>query len=70
MYLYHTYHPNCAVDTPLASEYNTRIITLMPYFLVRNLTTKRLRFMEENDKMDLWNDLEPQQVSCRRRSLL
>ena len=36
----------------------TRIVTFMPYFIVRNMTSRPLRFMEENDKMDLWNDLE------------
>lgn len=40
----------------------TKIVTLMPYFLVRNLTQRPLRFMQENDKVELWYDIPPQQV--------
>ncbi|XP_037798990.1 vacuolar protein sorting-associated protein 13A-like isoform X1 [Penaeus monodon] len=39
----------------------TKIVTLMPYFLVRNLTQRPLRFMQENDKVELWYDIPPQQ---------
>lgn len=40
----------------------TKIVTLMPYFLIRNLTTRPLKFMQENDKVELWYDIHPQQV--------
>ncbi|XP_071548119.1 LOW QUALITY PROTEIN: intermembrane lipid transfer protein VPS13A-like [Panulirus ornatus] len=39
----------------------TKIVTLMPYFLVRNLTARPLKFMQENDKVELWYDIHPQQ---------
>ncbi|XP_021923386.1 vacuolar protein sorting-associated protein 13A-like isoform X4 [Zootermopsis nevadensis] len=35
----------------------TRIVTLLPNFLVVNDTRKHLRFMEENERADLWIDL-------------
>ncbi|KAJ4427693.1 hypothetical protein ANN_25342, partial [Periplaneta americana] len=37
----------------------TRIVTLLPNFLVVNDTRKHLRFMEENERADLWIDLAP-----------
>ena len=40
----------------------TRIVTLLPNFLVVNDTRKHLRFMEENERADLWIDLAPGQV--------
>ncbi|KAK4321628.1 hypothetical protein Pmani_007575 [Petrolisthes manimaculis] len=39
----------------------TKIVTLLPYFLVRNLTPRPLRFMQESEKVELWYDLTPQQ---------
>uniref|UniRef100_T1J6X9 Large ribosomal subunit protein uL13 n=1 Tax=Strigamia maritima TaxID=126957 RepID=T1J6X9_STRMM len=39
----------------------TKIITVMPYFMVINKTDKHLRFMEVNEKADLWLDLVPMQ---------
>lgn len=39
----------------------TRIVTLLPNFLVVNDTKKHLRFMEENERADLWIDLAPGQ---------
>ncbi|GFG28735.1 hypothetical protein Cfor_06015 [Coptotermes formosanus] len=39
----------------------TRIVTLLPNFLVVNDTRKHLRFMEENERADLWIDLSPGQ---------
>lgn len=41
----------------------THIVTLLPNFLVVNDTRKHLRFMEENERADLWIDLAPGQVS-------
>ncbi|KAF7991246.1 hypothetical protein HCN44_002808 [Aphidius gifuensis] len=35
----------------------TRIVTFLPYFFVKNNTKRALRFMEENEDADLWNDL-------------
>ncbi|XP_063887436.1 intermembrane lipid transfer protein VPS13A-like isoform X2 [Scylla paramamosain] len=39
----------------------TKIVTLMPYFLIRNLTIRPLKFMQENDRVELWYDIHPQQ---------
>ncbi|XP_047508917.1 vacuolar protein sorting-associated protein 13A-like isoform X2 [Pieris napi] len=41
----------------------TKIVTLLPYFIVYNDTKKHLRFMEENETADLWIDLAPQQCT-------
>ncbi|XP_062531261.1 intermembrane lipid transfer protein VPS13A isoform X2 [Bombyx mori] len=41
----------------------TKIVTLLPYFLVFNDTKRHLRFMEENEAADLWFDLAPQQCT-------
>ncbi|CAH2046773.1 unnamed protein product, partial [Iphiclides podalirius] len=41
----------------------TKIVTLLPYFLVYNDTKKHLRYMEENEAADLWIDLAPQQCT-------
>jgi hypothetical protein len=40
-------------------------VTLLPNFLVVNDTKKHLRFMEENERADLWIDLAPGQVSVQ-----
>ncbi|XP_064292158.1 intermembrane lipid transfer protein VPS13A-like [Plodia interpunctella] len=42
----------------------TKIVTLLPYFLVYNDTKRHLRFMEENEAADLWFDLAPQQCTA------
>ncbi|KAK5650330.1 hypothetical protein RI129_001359 [Pyrocoelia pectoralis] len=39
----------------------TKIITFLPSFIVINTTRKHLRFMEHNEKTDLWVDLLPNQ---------
>ncbi|KAL5009894.1 hypothetical protein ScPMuIL_012199, partial [Solemya velum] len=36
----------------------TKIITITPFFLVINNTTCKLRYMEENERADLWFDLK------------
>jgi vacuolar protein sorting-associated protein 13A/C len=41
----------------------TRVLTLLPCWLVCNATRKHLRFMEDNERADLWVDLAPGQVS-------
>ncbi|KAH1005296.1 hypothetical protein HUJ04_006309 [Dendroctonus ponderosae] len=41
----------------------TKTVTILPSFLVTNNTPKRLRFMEDNEKTDLWTDLEPSQTA-------
>ncbi|XP_059052964.1 intermembrane lipid transfer protein VPS13A-like [Achroia grisella] len=41
----------------------TKIVTLLPYFIVYNDTKRHLRFMEENEAADLWFDLAPQQCT-------
>ncbi|CAH1112949.1 unnamed protein product [Psylliodes chrysocephalus] len=40
----------------------TKIVTIFPSFLVTNNTDKPLRFMEHNEKSDLWIDLAPFQT--------
>ncbi|CAB3363763.1 Hypothetical predicted protein [Cloeon dipterum] len=37
----------------------TKIVTIWPYFMVVNNCRKHLRFMEDNEKADLWIDLAP-----------
>lgn len=37
----------------------TKIVTLLPYFIVSNETRRPLRYMEENEAADLWMDLPP-----------
>ncbi|KAK4883024.1 hypothetical protein RN001_006343 [Aquatica leii] len=39
----------------------TKIVTFLPSFIVINTTKKHLRFMEHNEKSDLWVDLQPNQ---------
>lgn len=39
----------------------TKIVTLLPLFIIENGTKKALRFMEHNEKTDLWIDLPPNQ---------
>ncbi|XP_047103973.1 vacuolar protein sorting-associated protein 13A-like [Schistocerca piceifrons] len=39
----------------------TRIVTFLPNFIVTNNSNKHLRFMEENERADLWIDLSPGQ---------
>ncbi|BET01399.1 Vacuolar protein sorting-associated protein [Nesidiocoris tenuis] len=40
----------------------TKIITLLPNLIISNESKKALRFMEENEKADLWIDLAPSQT--------
>ncbi|KAG8227036.1 hypothetical protein J437_LFUL013823 [Ladona fulva] len=46
-----------------SSPHLTRIISFLPNFLVVNETKKYLRFMEENERADLWIDLSPGQCT-------
>eukprot|EP00106_Octopus_bimaculoides_P016057 XP_014783499.1 PREDICTED: vacuolar protein sorting-associated protein 13A-like isoform X4 [Octopus bimaculoides] len=39
----------------------TKIVTIMPYFLIMNNSHSRLRFMEDNEDADLWFDLPPKE---------
>ncbi|XP_012945076.2 vacuolar protein sorting-associated protein 13A, partial [Aplysia californica] len=39
----------------------TKIVTIMPFFLVINNSAKKLRYMEENENADLWVDIDPEQ---------
>ena len=41
----------------------TKIITVTPFFLVVNQSSRALRYMEENKHTDLWFDLAIGQVS-------
>ncbi|XP_011135861.2 vacuolar protein sorting-associated protein 13C-like isoform X2 [Harpegnathos saltator] len=49
------------VESSRLSPFFTKIITFLPYFLICNKTKRALRFMEENEEADLWNDLLPAQ---------
>ena len=40
----------------------TKIVTIMPFFVVVNNTSHSLRYMEENEQADLWHDIEPNEV--------
>ena len=40
----------------------TKMITVMPFYLVVNHSTRTLRYMEENKNTDLWFDLSVGQV--------
>lgn len=52
------------IESSRLSPAFTKIITFLPYFLIHNKTKKALRFMEENEEADLWNDILPgQQMS-------
>lgn len=46
------------------SPQSTKIITLIPYFLLLNQCKMLIRFMEENEQADLWIDL-PQNQVCK-----
>ena len=41
----------------------TKIVTIMPYFLVVNNTHHQLRYMEEDESADLWVNLGPHEVN-------
>ncbi|XP_054272680.1 intermembrane lipid transfer protein VPS13A-like [Macrosteles quadrilineatus] len=49
------------VSLSCSSPHMTRIVTLLPNFLVTNETRRHLRFMEDNERADLWIDLAPSQ---------
>ena len=40
----------------------TKIVTILPYFLVVNDTAYSLRYMEDNEQADLWIDISPNEV--------
>ena len=40
----------------------TKIVTIMPYFLVVNNTHHHLRYMEDDESADLWLNLGPHEV--------
>ncbi|KOX79050.1 Vacuolar protein sorting-associated protein 13A [Melipona quadrifasciata] len=45
------------IESSRLSPNFTKIITFLPYFYITNKMKRILRFMEENDQADLWNDL-------------
>lgn len=45
------------IESSRLSPNFTKIITFLPYFYITNKMKRTLRFMEENDQADLWNDL-------------
>lgn len=50
------------VNLTTSSPHLTRIVTLLPNVLVINESKRHLRFMEDNERADLWIDLAPAQV--------
>ena len=40
----------------------TKIVTILPYFLVVNNTPFKLRYMEDNEDADLWFSLDSGEV--------
>lgn len=50
------------VQSQLSKLKLTKIITVLPFFLVINNCSKPLRYMEENNATDLWFDLAVGQV--------
>ena len=40
----------------------TKLVTVLPYFVVVNNSPHSLRYMEDNEQADLWNDSAPNQV--------
>lgn len=48
------------------SPQNTKIITLLPYFLLSNEYYVPIRIMEENEQADLWIDLPQNQVRRKK----
>ncbi|CAH1390229.1 unnamed protein product [Nezara viridula] len=50
------------VDLSEVCPHLTKIVTLLPNFIVSNECKRPLRFMEENEKADLWIDLSPTQT--------
>ncbi|XP_025991463.1 vacuolar protein sorting-associated protein 13A isoform X2 [Solenopsis invicta] len=49
------------IESSRLSPIFTKIITFLPYIFIYNKTKRALRFMEENEEADLWNDLLPGQ---------
>jgi vacuolar protein sorting-associated protein 13A/C len=47
----------------------TKIVSIAPYFIVVNNCRKHLRFMEDNEKADLWIDLAPTKVNLNLNRL-
>ena len=46
----------------------TKLVTVLPYFVIVNKSTHHLRFMEDNEEADLWNDSAPNDVSKHEHS--
>ena len=46
----------------LSSLRLTKIVTVLPYFVVINFTAQPLRYMEDNEQADLWFDIAPKEV--------
>lgn len=45
------------IESSRLSPNFTKIITFLPCFYITNKMKRTIRFMEENDQADLWNDL-------------
>jgi hypothetical protein len=55
--------PQFMVQSQMSRLRLTKIITVLPYFLVINQSGRRLRYMEENPIADLWLDINKGDVS-------
>ena len=41
----------------------TKIVTILPYFTVVNMTSHQLHYMEQDQNTDLWLNIGPKEVS-------
>ncbi|BFZ09736.1 hypothetical protein BsWGS_12775 [Bradybaena similaris] len=49
------------IQITLSKLHLTKLVVIMPFFLVINNSKQKLRYMEENEHADLWVDIEPGQ---------
>ncbi|GFO42661.1 vacuolar protein sorting-associated protein 13c [Plakobranchus ocellatus] len=49
------------VQISLSKLQLTKIVTIVPFFLVINSSSQKLRYMEENEQADLWIDVDKDQ---------
>lgn len=49
------------IQIALSNLQLTKIVTIVPFFLVINNSSRKLRYMEENEQADLWIDIEKDQ---------
>ncbi|GFR60474.1 vacuolar protein sorting-associated protein 13C [Elysia marginata] len=49
------------IQIALSNLQRTKIVTIVPFFLIINNSNQKLRYMEENEQADLWIDIEKDQ---------